>query len=68
MDPLTPHLDHAGRRARRERLDGLIAASPMRVPGMMKTLGREIFADGAIPKKYKELTALAVAVANNCWE
>jgi alkylhydroperoxidase/carboxymuconolactone decarboxylase family protein YurZ len=34
----------------------------------MKTLGREVFADGALSKKHKELTALAVAVATNCWE
>jgi alkylhydroperoxidase/carboxymuconolactone decarboxylase family protein YurZ len=31
-------------------------------------VGRHVFADGALPKKQKELTALAVAVATNCWE
>jgi alkylhydroperoxidase/carboxymuconolactone decarboxylase family protein YurZ len=68
MDPITPHLDHAGRRARRNHLDGLIARSPMKVARSMKTLGRELFADGALSKKHKELTALALAVATNCWE
>jgi alkylhydroperoxidase/carboxymuconolactone decarboxylase family protein YurZ len=68
MNPITPHLDHGQRQARRQHLDGLIGESPMRVPGAMKALGREIFAAGAVPKKHKELTALAIAVANNCWE
>jgi len=68
MDPITPHLDRAGRQARRARLDGAIARSPMKVAKSMKTLGREVFADGALSKKHKELTALAVAVATNCWE
>ena len=68
MDPLTPHLSHAERQARRTRLDGLIAGSPMKVQRAMSVLGREVFADGAIPKKHKELTALTVAVATNCWE
>jgi alkylhydroperoxidase/carboxymuconolactone decarboxylase family protein YurZ len=68
MDPLTPHLDHAGRKARRSHLDGLIARTPMKVARSMKALGREVFADGALSKKHKELTALALAVATNCWE
>jgi alkylhydroperoxidase/carboxymuconolactone decarboxylase family protein YurZ len=68
MDPITPHLDRAGRQARRAQLDGAIARSPMKVARSMKTLGREVFADGAISKKHKELTALALAVATNCWE
>jgi alkylhydroperoxidase/carboxymuconolactone decarboxylase family protein YurZ len=34
----------------------------------MKALGREIFAGGALSKKHKELIALAIAVATNCWE
>ena len=68
MNPITPHLDHEQRQARRQHLDGLIAESPMRVPGAMKALGREIFTGGAVSKKHKELTALAIAVANNCWE
>jgi alkylhydroperoxidase/carboxymuconolactone decarboxylase family protein YurZ len=68
MDPIAPHLDHGQRKARRARLDGLIGASAMRVPGTMRALGREVFADGAVSRKHKELTALAVAVATNCWE
>jgi len=68
MDPITPHLDHAGRRARRAHLDRAIARSPMKVAPSMKSLGTEVFADGALSKKHKELTALAVAVATNCWE
>ncbi|MGH7268412.1 MAG: carboxymuconolactone decarboxylase family protein [Candidatus Rokuibacteriota bacterium] len=68
MDPITPHLDHAGRQARRTRLDGLIAASPMKMFSALRETGQRVFADGAISKKHKELTALALAVANNCWE
>ncbi|HEV8308233.1 MAG TPA: carboxymuconolactone decarboxylase family protein [Methylomirabilota bacterium] len=68
MDPLTPHLTHAERGARRHHLNGLILASPMKTYRAMTELGREVFADGALPKKQKELIALAVAVAANCWE
>ena len=68
MHPLSDHPSHAERQARKERLDGLIQASPMKVPGVMKDLGREIFEAGALSKKHKELTALAIAVASNCWE
>ena len=68
MDPITPHLNRAERKARRASLDQQIAASPMRVPSAMRSAGREVFGDGAISKKHKELTALAVAVATNCWE
>ena len=68
MNPITPHLTHAGRQARLEHLDGLIREAGMKVPPAMKALGREIFADGALSKTQKELTALAVAVAGNCWE
>jgi len=68
MDPITPHLGRAERKARRATLDQQIAGSPMRVPAAMRAAGREVFADGAISKKHKELTALALAVATNCWE
>jgi len=51
-----------------EGLDQQIAASPMRVPGAMRSAGRDVFGDGALSKKHKELTALTVAVATNCWE
>jgi alkylhydroperoxidase/carboxymuconolactone decarboxylase family protein YurZ len=42
--------------------------STMRVPGAMREVSRGVFGDGAISKKHKELTALTVAVATNCWE
>ena len=31
-------------------------------------LGKEVFASGALSKKHKELTALAVAVSQNCFD
>jgi alkylhydroperoxidase/carboxymuconolactone decarboxylase family protein YurZ len=68
MDPITPHLDRAGRRARRAHLDHLIAGLPMRAPRALREAGQAIFAEGALGRKHKELTALAVAVATNCWE
>jgi len=68
MDPITPHLDATQRKARRTHLDHAIGGSPMRVPGAIRALGREVFADGAISKKHKELTALAVAVSQNCFD
>jgi alkylhydroperoxidase/carboxymuconolactone decarboxylase family protein YurZ len=68
MDPITPHLSRAERKTRRTSLDQQIAASPMRVPPAMRSVSRQVFGDGAISKKHKELTALAVAVATNCWE
>lgn len=68
MDPITPHLGHAERRARWKHLNGLIMSSPMKTYRVVSELGSQVFADGAIPKKQKELTALAVSVANNCWE
>jgi hypothetical protein len=68
MDPITPHLSRAERKSRRASLDQQIAGSPMRVPAAMRGVSREVFADGAISKKHKELTALTVAVATNCWE
>jgi alkylhydroperoxidase/carboxymuconolactone decarboxylase family protein YurZ len=68
MNPIDPHASLADRKARRQRLDALIQASPMKVAGTMRRLGREVFTDGVLSKKQKELTALAVAVATNCWE
>lgn len=68
MDPTLPYPGHDARQARRQHLDGLIGASGMRVPAAMKEAGQAVFAPGALPKKQKELTALAIAVANNCWE
>ena len=68
MNPIDPHAFLAERKARRQRLDALIQASSMKVAGTMREVGRQVFADGALSKKQKELTALAVAVATNCWE
>jgi alkylhydroperoxidase/carboxymuconolactone decarboxylase family protein YurZ len=58
----------ADKKRRRTHLDGQIAASPMRVGKAMRAVAKEVFADGALSRKHKELTALAVAVATNCWE
>ncbi len=52
----------------RKRLNGLIATSPMRVPTVFRETGQAVFADGALSKKHKELTALAVAIAKNCFD
>jgi alkylhydroperoxidase/carboxymuconolactone decarboxylase family protein YurZ len=54
--------------AERKRLNGLMAKSPMRVPAAFGDLGKEVFADGALSKKHKELTALAVAISQNCFD
>jgi alkylhydroperoxidase/carboxymuconolactone decarboxylase family protein YurZ len=56
------------RNAERKRLSGLVAKSPMQVPAAFGNLGRRVFADGALSKKHKELTALAVAVSQNCFD
>ena len=56
------------RNAEKKRLNGLMLRSPMKVSGVFGDLGRQVYADGAISKKHKELTALTVAVATNCWE
>jgi len=53
--------------AERKRMDGLALKSPMKVFGAFKDLGRQVFADGALSKKHKELTALAVAISQNCF-
>jgi len=52
----------------RRRLNGLIVRSPMRVFGAFGELGKQVFADGALSKRHKELTALAVAVSQNCFD
>lgn len=51
-----------------KRLNGLIAKSPMKVPAAVGEVGRRVFADGALGKKQKELTALSVAVVQNCFD
>jgi len=52
----------------KKRLNRLILESPMRVYRAFGDLGRQVYADGAISKKHKELTALAVAVSQNCFD
>jgi alkylhydroperoxidase/carboxymuconolactone decarboxylase family protein YurZ len=52
----------------RKRLNGLIAKSAMQVPAAVGEVGKRVFADGALSKKQKELTALAVAVVQNCFD
>jgi alkylhydroperoxidase/carboxymuconolactone decarboxylase family protein YurZ len=54
--------------AERKRLNGLVSRSPMRVPAAFGDLGKQVFADGALSKKHKELTALAVAISQNCFD
>lgn len=56
------------KRAEKKRVDGLVLKSPMKVFGAFRDLGKKVFADGALPKKQKELTALAVAVSQNCFD
>jgi len=53
---------------RRRRLNGQILRSRMRVFPGFQELGKRVFADGAISRKHKELMALAVAVAQNCFD
>jgi alkylhydroperoxidase/carboxymuconolactone decarboxylase family protein YurZ len=56
------------RNADKRRANGLIAKSPMKVFDAFGELGRRVFAEGAISKKHKELTALAIAVSQNCFD
>ena len=56
------------RNAEKKRLNGLMLKSPMKVFAAFGDLGKKVFADGALPKKQKELTALAVAVSQNCFD
>ncbi len=56
------------RKAEKKRLNGLMLASPMKVYAAFGQLGRQVFADGALSKKHKELMALAVAVSQNCFD
>ena len=54
--------------AEKRRLNGLIAKSPMKVFDAFGELGKRVYADGALSKKHKELTALAVAISQNCFD
>ena len=52
----------------KKRINGLVLGSPMKVFAAFGELGQRVFADGALSKKHKELTALAVAVSQNCFD
>ena len=56
------------RDAEKKRLNGLMLKSPMKVYKAFGDLGKQVYADGALSKKHKELTALAVAVSQNCFD
>jgi len=56
------------RNAEKKRLNGLMLKSPMKVYRGFSDLGKQVFADGALSKKHKELTALAVAISQNCFD
>jgi len=56
------------RNLEKTRLNGLMLASSMKVYTAFGEVGKRVFADGALSKKHKELTALAVAVSQNCFD
>ncbi len=53
---------------RKKRLNGQILKSRMRVFPGFQALGKQVFTDGAISRKHKELMALAVAISQNCFD
>jgi alkylhydroperoxidase/carboxymuconolactone decarboxylase family protein YurZ len=54
--------------SRKKRLNARILQSRMRaIPGFQE-LGKQVFADGALSRKHKELMALAVVVSQNCFD
>ena len=56
------------RNREKRRLGALMLKSPMKVYSAFGELGKKVYADGALSKKHKELTALAVAVSQNCFD
>jgi len=56
------------RNTEKKRSTALMLKSPMKVYRAFGEIGKEVFADGALSKKHKELTALAVAVSQNCFD
>ena len=56
------------RKQEKQRVNGLMLKSSMKVFAAFGELGRKVFAEGALGKKHKELTALAVAVSQNCFD
>jgi alkylhydroperoxidase/carboxymuconolactone decarboxylase family protein YurZ len=65
---MSPKDGWAERVARKKRRNAEILKSRMRVFPGHQALGRQVFADGAISRKHKELMALAVAVSQNCFD
>ncbi len=53
---------------RKKRLNAEILKSRMQVYSRFQEAGKQVFADGAISKKHKELMALAVAISQNCFD
>lgn len=53
---------------KKKRLNGRILQSPLRVFPGFQELGKQVFTDGAISRKHKELMALAVAISQNCFD
>ncbi len=58
----------ADRKRRNQQLDARILRAPGRVLRGYRELGPQVFADGALSKKAKELMALAVAISQNCFD
>jgi alkylhydroperoxidase/carboxymuconolactone decarboxylase family protein YurZ len=56
------------RNREKRRVNGLVAKSSMKVFAAFGDLGKQVYADGALSKKHKELTALAIAVSQNCFD
>lgn len=56
------------RKREKQRINRLVLGSSMQVFRAFGELGQRVFADGALSKKHKELTALAVAVSQNCFD
>jgi alkylhydroperoxidase/carboxymuconolactone decarboxylase family protein YurZ len=56
------------RQERKKRLNAEILKSRVRVLPGFQELGKQVFADGALSRKHKELMALAVAVSQNCFD
>jgi alkylhydroperoxidase/carboxymuconolactone decarboxylase family protein YurZ len=56
------------RNTEKKRLNAVMLKSSMRVFRAFGDLGKEVFTGGALSKKHKELTALAVAVSQNCFD
>ncbi len=62
------HAHIRDRKQEKKRLNARMQASPMKVYRVFGELGQRVFADGALSRKHKELTALAVAVSQNCFD